>query len=195
MDHSAKAQSAKQVQVWDPLLRVLHWTLALACIANLSVLREADDLHEYVGYAAFAAVMIRLVWGLIGSPHARFGDFVPGPRRFFAYCSQLLRGKEPRYLGHNPAGAAMMMLLLMLVATCGMTGWMMGTDRFWGVEWVETLHEVAANVIIACVLLHVGGAVIESIRHRENLILSMITGRKRPATGNDVVHAPAARRG
>ena len=194
MARRATLQASGRVRVWDPLLRILHWTLAVTCIANLSVLREADELHEYAGYAAFAAVMIRLLWGVIGSRHARFGDFIASPRAFIVYCGQLLQGKEPRYLGHNPAGGAMMILLLLLVAVCGATGWMMGTDRFWGVEWVETLHVVTANVIMACVIIHVAGALIESVRHRENLILSMITGRKRPAVDTDVVHAPAARR-
>jgi cytochrome b len=178
------------VKVWDPLVRILHWTLALACIANLSVLRDADESHEYVGYAALAAVAIRILWGVIGSQHARFGDFIPGPRRLVSYCGELMRGREPRYLGHNPAGAVMMMLLVFLVAIVGLSGWMMGTDRFWGVEWVETLHEMAANLIFACAVLHVMGAVVESVRHRENLILSMITGRKRAPNGSDVIHAP-----
>lgn len=185
---------ATNVPVWDPLVRILHWTLALACIANLSLLRDADELHEYAGYAALAAVAIRILWGVIGSRHARFEDFIPGPRRLVSYCAQLLRGREPRYLGHNPAGAFMMMLLILLVVMTGLSGWMMGTDRFWGVEWVETLHETAANLILACAVLHVIGAVVESVRHRENLILSMITGRKRAPKGSDVFHAPAARR-
>lgn len=189
------AAAASRVQVWDPLVRILHWTLALACIANLSVLRDANELHEYIGYAALAAVAIRILWGVIGSQHACFGDFIPGPRRLLSYCTQLLRGREPRYLGHNPAGAVMMMMLVLLVVIASLSGWMMGTDRFWGVEWVETLHETAANLILASTVLHVMGAVVESIRHRENLILSMITGCKRAPEGSDVFHAPAARRG
>lgn len=193
--HTDTTAVATRVTVWDPLVRILHWTLALACIANLSVFRDADELHEYFGYAALAVITIRILWGVIGSQHARFRHFVPGPRRLLNYIVQLLRRREPRYLGHNPAGAVMMMMLGLLVVIAGLSGWMMGTDHFWGVEWVETLHETAANLILACALFHVMGALIESARHRENLILSMITGRKRAPEGSDVFYAPPARRG
>lgn len=85
----------------------------------------------------------------------------------------------------------MIVVLLVLLATVGTSGWMMGLDRFWGVGWVETLHETAANVLIGAVALHVIGAIVESVRHRENLPLAMVTGYKRAPTGTDIDHAPA----
>lgn len=181
-----------RVKVWDPLVRLFHWTLALGCIANLTVLREVKTVHRYVGYVVLAAVVIRLVWGFIGTRHARFADFAPGPRRLLAYLVALSRGREPRYVGHNPAGAVMMLALMGLVMTCGVTGWMMGLDAFWGERWLETLHEGAANVILIMAIGHVLAALVESWRHRENLVLSMINGFKRAPKGSDVCHAPAA---
>lgn len=181
-----------RVKVWDPVVRLFHWTVALGCIANLTVLRELKSAHRYVGYVILAAVAIRLVWGVVGSRHARFADFAPSPRRLLDYLSALVRGREPRYVGHNPAGAVMMLALIGMVGACGVTGWMMGLDAFWGVGWVEALHEGAANAILVLAVVHVLAALVESWRHRENLILSMMTGLKRAPQGNDVCHAPAA---
>ena len=138
--------------------------------------------------------MIRLLWGIFGTPHARYADFVPTIPQFLDYARRLLRGSEPRYVGHNPAGALMMALLILSVATCGVSGWMMSLDRFWGEIWVESIHETSADVILVAAVLHVLGAIFESVRHRENLPLAMITGRKRRASGTDVCHAPAADR-
>lgn len=182
----------RRVRVWDPIVRIFHWTVAGGVIANLTFLRHEEDSHIYVGYAVVAALIVRLVWGLVGRGHARFASFVPGPRRLVSYFTAMLGKREPRYVGHNPAGAAMIVLLLVLLATVGTTGWMMGLDAFWGVAWVETLHEVTANILIGAVALHVIGAIVESIRHRENLPLAMITGYKRTAEGTDIDNAPVA---
>ena len=184
--------AGRHIRVWDPLVRVLHWSIAAGVIANLTVLREAEDWHIAVGYAVFAALAVRIIWGFVGSRHARFVDFVPHPRRLAAYVKLLLAHREPRYIGHNPAGSAMIVGLMALIAILGTSGWMMGLDRFWGVEWVETLHEVTATIITGAIVLHILAAVVESIRHRENLPWSMVTGTKRPASGTDVDHAPPA---
>lgn len=192
---AGRETNPSQVKVWDPLLRLFHWTLALGCIANLTVLREAGDVHEIVGYGVLGAVGVRLLWGFVGPRHARFADFVPGPRRLAGYVAAMIQRREPRYLGHNPAGAVMMLALMALVAVCGVTGWMMGLDAFWGDERLEEVHEAAANVILIMAGLHVLAALVESWRHRENLILSMVTGYKRAARGTDVDHAAPARRG
>lgn len=181
-----------RIRVWDPVVRLFHWTVAFGCIANLTVLRDFKSVHRYVGYVILAAVGIRLVWGLVGSRHARFGDFAPSPHRFFTYLKSLLQGREPRYLGHNPAGAMMMLALVGLVLICGITGWMMGLDAFWGELWVEQVHEVFANAIMGLAVLHVIAALVESWRHRENLIMAMVTGLKRSPKGSDVCHAPSA---
>lgn len=183
-----------RVKVWDPVVRLFHWTLALGCIANLTVLRETEIPHRIVGYAVAAALVMRLLWGAIGSRHARFADFAPGPRRLAGYLAALVHGREPRYLGHNPAGAVMMLALMALAATCALTGWMMGLDAFWGDHRVETVHETAANMILIMAGLHVLAALIESWRHRENLTAAMITGWKRAPSGTDVDHAAASGR-
>ncbi|GGA45305.1 cytochrome b/b6 domain-containing protein [Sphingomonas psychrolutea] len=182
----------RRVRVWDPIVRIFHWTVVGGVVANLTLLRHAESPHIYVGYAVIAALLVRLGWGFVARGHARFASFVPGPHRLVGYFAAMRRKRELRYVGHNPAGAAMIVLLLMLLAMVGTTGWMMGLDAFWGVGWVETLHEVTANLLIGAVALHVIGAIVESIRHHENLPLAMITGYKRAAEGTDIDNAPVA---
>jgi cytochrome b len=182
-----------QVRVWDPLVRIFHWTVAGGVIANLTFLREDKGPHIYVGYVVVAALVVRLGWGLIARGHARFSSFVPGPRRLIAYFGATAKHCAPRYVGHNPAGAAMIVLLLALLAVVGTTGWMMGLDAFWGVAWVETVHEFTANILTGAVALHIIGAIAESVHTRENLPLAMITGYKRAAEGTDIDHAPVTR--
>lgn len=176
---ASEAGAATPVRVWDPLVRILHWTLAAAFLGAF-LIENPRDLHEALGWTAFAAVVIRLAWGFIGPYHARFATFVPTPVRFMRYVGDVTRGREGRFFGHNPAGGAMVVALLTTVLLLGVTGWMMGLDAFWGVDWVETLHESVANFGVALVLLHWLGVAWESLRHRENLVKAMLTGRKRP---------------
>ena len=186
------ARSCRSVKVWDPIVRVFHWTVAGGVIANLTFLRHQETPHIYVGYAVVTALAIRLMWGVVGRRHARFSSFIPGPSGLWRYFRAMAARRKPRYIGHNPAGAVMIVVLMVLLATVGTTGWMMGLDLFWGVGWVETLHEVAANILLGAVALHIFGAIFESVRHRENLPLAMITGYKRAPTGTDIDHAPTA---
>ncbi len=191
---ASTSASTVKVRVWDPLVRVFHWTVAGGVIANLTLLRNADDLHIYIGYVVIAALVIRIGWGLIARNHARLMSFVPGPRHFASYVRALLARHEPRYVGHNPAGAAMIVVLMLLLVMVGVSGWMMELDAFWGVGWVEEMHELTANILIGAIVLHISGAIFESVRHRENLPLAMITGYKRVAEGTDIDNAPVTGR-
>jgi len=176
------------VRVWDPIVRLFHWTVVAGCAVNL-IVENGHRLHRAVGYGVAAAVGIRLIWGFVGPVHARFADFVPRPAVLIQYVRQLFAGKEPRYIGHNPAGSVMIIGLLGLLAGVTVTGWMMSLDRFFGSEALEELHEGFATAILSLAGIHVLAAVIESLRHRENLIKSMITGKKRRPSGTDIDHA------
>lgn len=184
----------RMIRVWDPVVRLFHWTLVGGFIANMGLVEDGSQTHEIIGYTILAAIMVRLVWGFVGSRHARFSDFVPGPRRLLDYVRQMLRGREPRHVGHNPAAAMMMLALIGLMVLVGVSGWMMTLDRFWGEEWLEEVHEVLANSILVLMVIHVLAALFSSFKHHENLILAMITGRKRAASATDVDHAAASDR-
>lgn len=186
---------APLVKVWDPLVRLCHWVIVAGVAANFFITEEGKLVHRWIGYTVLGAVALRFVWGLIGTRHARFSDFIPSPFRLWSYGKALLQRREPRYVGHNPAGAAMMMGLLILLLIIGVTGWMQTLDAYWGVQWVQNAHALSADTIMALAGLHALAAIRESVRHHENLIWSMITGRKRAASGSDVDHALASDRG
>lgn len=174
------------VKVWDVAVRVFHWSL-VGCFAAAWASADAwDAFHEVMGYAAVTLVAFRLLWGLVGGRYARFGQFVRRPTAVFAYLGQMLRGREGRYIGHNPAGGAMVVALLVMMTVTGVTGWMGTLDAFWGYEWVEELHEGVANGLLLMVAIHVAGVLFASFRHGENLVRAMISGSKRAPAEGDV---------
>lgn len=176
---ASPADAASTVRVWDPVVRIFHWSLVLAFVIAWASGDELQSLHETAGYAIAGLLAIRVVWGFIGTRHARFSDFIYRPSAVTGYLIDTVRLRARRYLGHNPAGGAMVLALIaMLAATCT-TGFMMTTDAYWGVDWVEETHELAANLSIVLIGLHLVGVFVASAEHRENLVTAMITGRKR----------------
>lgn len=168
------------VPVWDRFVRIFHWSLVgLIAIAWLS-----EDgprwLHENAGYTVAGLLAARILWGFVGSPHARFSDFVRSPAAVLGYLRDLLQGRDARFLGHNPAGGAMILALIETVAATAATGWLLTKDRFSGSGMIEEAHETCATLILLLASAHVAGVVLESLRHRENLVSAMITGHKRP---------------
>jgi cytochrome b len=182
------------VRVWDRFVRLFHWTLVLCFFVAYGSTESIGWIHKGFGYATLALVFGRVVWGFIGTRHARFADFVPGPRRLWTYTLAMLRRREPRHIGHNPAGAVMILFLLCAVTGIGVTGWMMTLDAFWGNGTVEGLHTLLVDITLVAVAIHVCANIYGSVRHRENLILSMITGDKRPAHASPVGAAGSAER-
>lgn len=179
VSHLSAPSQAPTIRVWDPFVRIFHWSVVCGCAIDLTLLDDGKLAHRWIGYSVMALVGLRLIWGFIGTRHARFADFVSGPRALLAYLAAMRCGREPRFIGHNPAAAVMIIALLVLLNAIGVTGWMQTLDAFWGAEWLESLHGGLANLLVVLVGVHVGAAILESLRHRENLVLAMFTGRKR----------------
>ena len=182
--------SASEVYVWDPFVRVFHWTLVVAF--TVAYLTEDDPLtvHVWAGYVVGILVVARVVWGFVGSPHARFSDFVYAPARAFGYVRDLLTFRGDRYLGHSPGGGYMVILLLIFLAATVVTGLVVyGGDQQAGPlagmftektgEAMEEWHEVVANIALALIFVHIAAVVLVSFAHRENLVRAMVTGYKR----------------
>jgi cytochrome b len=186
---------SNQIKVWDLFVRVFHWSLVIGFFTAYVTEDEAMGLHIWAGYLVFSLVVLRLLWGLFGSEHARFLDFVRGPGEILAYLKQVFSGSERRYLGHNPAGGAMIVALLASLLLTAVTGMLMfGAENPTGVlgtlsatlgivgeagaERLEDVHEFFANFTLALVVVHIAGVVFESLRHRENLVRAMLTGHK-----------------
>jgi cytochrome b len=138
-----------------------------------------DTLHEIAGYTVLGLIAFRIVWGFVGSRHSRFRSFVRPPSAVLRYLRQIGRGQSGRYLGLNPAGAAMALSLLVLLAISTISGWMQLTERFFGVAWVEWLHTWSSHLVLALVVVHVLSVLLMCAVQREDLVRAMITGRKR----------------
>lgn len=165
------------IEVWDRVVRFVHWSVAALVLANFII--DSRPWHRYAGYLAVALVALRLAWGFASSGYARFSRWWPGTRDIITYLCETIAGNAPRYIGINPLGASMAVLLWLLIGSLGLTGWMMGLDAYWGEEWLEELHETLAYVLLACAAIHVTSVIIVSVRHRENLPKAMLTGKKR----------------
>ncbi len=176
--------------VWDRLVRTLHWTLVasvtLAWLSTIALLSAIGFTHQAAGYVALAAVLLRIVWGFGPSRHARFARFVRGPSATLAYARAVAARREPRYLGHNPLGAWMALALMGCVIGLALTGWLYTTDRFFGDETVDAIHQVLAWTLLALVATHLVGVIFTSLRHRENLIRAMFDGRKPAPHDTDI---------
>jgi cytochrome b len=173
------ARPPATVRVWDPFVRVFHWSLAALFLIAYASGDGIEWLHLAAGYALAGLVGLRVLWGFVGPRHARFGDFVHGPRAVRAYLADMARLKARRHVGHNPAGGAMAVALLAMLSAIALTGHLMTTDALWGAEWMEELHEALVHATFGLIALHVLGVLLASIGHGENLIRAMIDGRKR----------------
>src|SRR5450755_2233991 len=112
---------AIEVRVWDPLIRVVHWLLAAVVLIDWAT-DEPRWMHAWLGYLSGALIILRIVWGFAGPENARFVSFVCGPRAVFDYLAGLIRFSSKRYLGHSPAGGAMIVALLIMIAATVVTG-------------------------------------------------------------------------
>ena len=178
-----KFSSVKQwVLVWDLPVRVFHWLLVISFAgAWLSSESESQKmLHYAFGYSAAALVLFRVVWGLVGTRYARFAQFIKGPTATFQHMKSLVTDKNyihmPNNLGHNPAGALAMMTLMLLVLLIGLTGYW-SVKEFYG-DVISEAHEALASIALGLVVIHVVAAVIMSFIEKQNLVKSMVTGKK-----------------
>lgn len=167
-----------RIRVWDPCVRLCHWFMAGAVIGNLFLLEEGESAHRWLGYAAGGAVMMRLLWGLVGSRAAHLRGFFPSLPQVLVQLRELRAGRGADGPGHHPLGALLMLVMLSLILALGITGWLQGTDRFWGEEWLINLHARLALSLRIALSLHFTAALFLSQVYRSNLILAMITGIK-----------------
>ncbi|MEJ8846860.1 cytochrome b/b6 domain-containing protein [Variovorax rhizosphaerae] len=167
------------VRTWSVLQRLLHWCLVAGIVVAWCFGEERQTLHNGAGYLALAAVAVRVLLGLAGGGNAGFASFVRAPAAVLRYAGEVLRGRERRYLGHNPLGGWMVVALLACTLVACLTGWLYTLDAFWGMAWLDLLHRGAAWAVLGLACIHVSAVLWMSWRHRENLAASMVTGRKR----------------
>lgn len=207
-----------EIRVWDPMVRIFHWSLALSFFVSYLTAEEENDLHIYAGYTVLGLIIFRLLWGVIGSKHARFRDFLYSPKELVVYLKSLLTNNPKHYMGHNPAGGWMIIALLISLFVVTISGLKVYAieeglgplanvntelsiinnsyasrddededdeeeyndherneqeEDFW-----EEIHEASTNFTLFLIFFHIAGVIVTSKLHHENLIKSMITGKK-----------------
>ena len=181
---------ASTVKVWDPLIRVFHWSLVFFFLLAFISGDDWEAIHVQAGYAVSLLIVFRLLWGLVGTRNARFMTFVKSPAVMLVYLKSVLSFKVPHYLGHNPLGAAMVVILLLSIALVSFSGMVLiagegsgplaGTFlSSWSGDWMEEIHEFFANFTLLMVVIHVSGVIISSLLEGENLAKALITGHKK----------------
>ena len=183
---------SSQIKVWDPLVRFFHWALVSAFIIAYITEEDFLTIHSWAGYLILSLLCIRFVWGFIGTRYARFSDFAYKPVSIIQFLKDTLRLSAKRYLGHNPAGGAMVFLLmlsLLITTTSGVVllgaeeqagpvaHWFAQPESMWA-DVLEEVHEFFANFTLFLVFVHIAGVLVESLIHKENLVSAMITGFK-----------------
>jgi cytochrome b len=182
---------SEKVLVWDLPLRIFHWSLVISFA--VAYLTEDDwiTVHAWAGYVVGGLLLFRLFWGFIGNRYARFSGFICSPQISIQYLRDLMAGSAKRYIGHNPAGALMIVILLLSLLLTVLTGLAVyAADQNAGPLagligshyedlWEES-HEFLANFSVFLVCIHIIGVLLESFLHQENLARAMVHGFKDP---------------
>ena len=194
-----ETQENPQIKVWDIGVRLFHWSLVLFfTIAYIS--EDIELVHVYAGYVVSGLILFRLLWGLIGSKYARFGNFIYGKKTALVYLRSLFTKQPQHYIGHNPIAGWMIITLLISISLVTWSGMELYAADGKGpltnvtVEFISTanadddgekvdsiweeIHESLANLTLVFIFVHVAGVVLSSLIHRENLVRSMISGYK-----------------
>ncbi len=183
-------ENTPSVKVWDPLLRIFHWSLVFFFLLSFITEDEWLSVHVQAGYAVALLIVFRLFWGLVGTRYARFMTFVKSPQTVISHLKAMLRLDPPHYLGHNPVAAVMVIALLTSLTLTAFSGMVMiaseGSGPLantlfagWNGEWMEEIHEFFANFTMLLVVTHLAGVVFSSLLEGENLARAMVTGRKK----------------
>jgi len=179
----------QRILVWDWPTRIGHWLMATAfLIAYLTGESETWRLvHVMAGGALAGLVVFRVLWGVVGTRHARFTSFVRTPAEAWRYLMALADGRAPHHAGHNPAGGYAILALLLLGLLAAASGWPVYQDI--GGEWLEEAHEAVVNLMLLVVGLHLAGVAVGSLAHGENLPRTMLTGHKHGLAGEAITGA------
>ncbi|HBK43624.1 MAG: cytochrome B [Polynucleobacter sp. GWA2_45_21] len=174
----ATGRVREAIMVWDMPVRVFHWLLVI-CFAGAWLSSESERwamIHYAFGYTACLLVLIRLVWGLIGTRYARFSQFLKSPKAVLEHFMAMLRGHPHHDVGHNPAGGLVMFALMLLILLIGLSGYL-SLKEFLG-NVASEVHEAVSGLVLGLVIVHIIAAVGMSLIERQNLVRSMVTGKK-----------------
>lgn len=182
----------KKVLVWDWPVRAMHWLMVIlfsGLIITGNIDADVMQWHFYMGYGLSAVVIARILYGIMGSRFARFSQFIYHPIETIRYVSTLLTGKGKHYLGHNPVGGLMVIVLLLALTTQWLTGLFSSDEVFWFgpfynwgsdavLETAASLHHQLPDILLILVGLHILAVLYHEVRFKERLVSAMIHGKK-----------------
>lgn len=180
------------IKVWDLPTRIFHWLLV--CLFSFLVIsgelgNDWMRWHMLAGYSLSGMILFRIFWGFVGTHHARFSNFVRTPRTTITYLLNMIKGEEKHYAGHNPAGAIMVLLLLIALTLQALTGLVTTDDVLWNgpfYNWVPddiaelggSIHRLLEVGLKLMVAAHIVAIIVHKFHFKEPLIAAMIHGRK-----------------
>jgi cytochrome b len=176
--------------IWDLPLRIFHWSFAVTILASWYTAEQGADLveiHMQLGFVALALIIFRVLWGLIGPKHARFSQFVPSPKTLWSYLRKSKADKTTP--GHNPLGAMMVILMILLISAQAISGLFINDDVFSSGPYYGSIsnelekimrfvHHNTFDFMIAAIGLHLAAVAYYWRVKKQNLVLPMITGKK-----------------
>lgn len=170
----------KRLLVWDLPVRLFHVVLTVLVVVAFAIAQVVDDdspvysAHMLLGLLAGFIVVLRLAWGLVGTRHARFSDFLVGPRKVLSYLGDVSRGRPTHHAGHNPGSSVAIVLVFAFVLGLVVTGLLMAT----GTKAAKEVHELCSTGLAITVVAHVVGVLVHAFRQRDGLVRSMVDGKK-----------------
>jgi cytochrome b len=164
--------------LWNKSIRLIHWALAIIITLNLFVLEEGDDVHRWIGYSAVGFVLWRFYLGIKGPPHVRFRNFPLSMGEFKLFIKNIFSLSPKDFPAYNPAASLTYILMWLSVIVLGISGFMMGLDRFWGDETLEYIHIKTSTFLKLLILFHLLGMTLDSIKFKRKTFLAMINGEK-----------------
>lgn len=171
----------KSTLVYDLPTRIFHWLFAITFLTAFGITKLVDDeslaftYHMLCGLFLSGLIIWRIIWGLIGTDHARFSGFSLNPFQLKDYLLGILKGSQKRWAGHNPASSWAALVMFALGLSLAATGFLMTTGSK---SEFEDIHEILANTFIIVAIMHVAGVILHTIRHKDAIALSMIDGKK-----------------
>lgn len=176
--------------VYDLPTRLFHWMFATCFVATYAIASTAEhsplfSWHMMAGAMIVLMVVLRLIWGALGTRHARFEDLQLHPRSLLVYIQGVFSGKHQHWPGHNPASSWAAVIMVLLAAGLGVTGFLM--TRGGDAEAYEDVHELLANAFLIVALLHIAGVIFHAVRHRDGLPLSMVDGKKQQIPDEEAI--------
>jgi len=188
-----RRELGQKVKVWDGVVRSFHWLLLVSFVLAWWTSQSGmQQTHEWIGYFLALLVLVRLLWGRVGSTYARFSNFIYSPAVTLSYLRSMVAGHPKRYLGHNPAGGWMVVAIFTVLLITLVSGFVVEAVIEFDGPFVTLLHEVSdqrayqfldlhefmLNVFWLLISLHLAGVILASVQHRENLVRAMVTGFK-----------------